>query len=266
MVSIGEDLLRIFVRAFYPPESVVVIEGLIRMKYIKDDELAQYLHLQTKQVRKELEILRRDYVVKCDTKSEQKTTPSHAGDRQTVYQVHSWYIDYQHVVDVITFRYIRLKNELKSIIDRQGENTEYICENCNRIFSQLDVLPYTNIERGVFYCDNCSATLIEKNSNDQESVAKIKFQDLNNQFERLVGLLKQAKLLNLKSSKELQSGFNNNSDIIDQAIQLNSISNTDSTGNKYSVGQKVLVEIEQNNASHANGATTSKPQAQVKAS
>jgi len=201
MVSIGEDLLRKFVRAFYPQESVVVIEGLIRMKYIKDEELAQYLHLQTKQVRKELEILRRDYVVKCDTKSEQKTTPSHSGDRQTMYQVHSWYIDYQHLVDVITFRYMKLKNELKSIIDRQGENTEYICENCNRTFSQLDVLSCTNVEKGIFYCDNCLATLIEKNATDQESVSKIKFQEFNDQFDKLVILLKQAKSLNLKSRK-----------------------------------------------------------------
>jgi len=260
MVSIGEDLLRIFVRAFYPPESVVVIEGLIRMKYIKDDELAQYLHLQTKQVRKELEILRRDYVVKCDTKSEQKTTPSHAGDRQTVYQVHSWYIDYRHLVDVITFRYMKLKNELASIIDRQGENTEYICENCNRTFSQLDVLSCTNREKGIFYCDNCLNTLVEKNATDQESVAKIKFQEFNNQFDRLVILLKQAKLLNLKSSKELHNGKSDDGDIIGEAIRTN----TNPDGPKYSVDQKVLVEIEQNNASHTSGATTSKLQPQAK--
>jgi len=261
MVSIGEDLLRKFVRAFYPQESVVVIEGLIRMKYIKDEELAQYLHLQTKQVRKELEILRRDYVVKCDTKSEQKTTPSHSGDRQTVYQIHSWYIDYQHLVDVITFRYIKLKNELKSIIDRQGENTEYICENCNRTFSQLDVLSCTNVEKGIFYCDNCLNTLVEKNATDQESVAKVKFEEFNNQFDRLVILLKQAKSLNLKSSKELHHGYiDNHTDIIDLAIRTN----IGPIGTNYSVDQKVLVEIEQNNASHTSGATTSKPQPQAK--
>lgn len=60
----AESLLSTIARAFYPDECVMLIDVLLRDKYLRDDDMAPRLSLPAKQLRRTLQFLEEEMLVK----------------------------------------------------------------------------------------------------------------------------------------------------------------------------------------------------------
>ncbi|GJD06001.1 General transcription factor IIE subunit 1 [Galdieria sulphuraria] len=61
-----EDLVRMIARAFYTDLYIVVLDALVREKYIRQDLLSKKLHVPTKELRKLLLKLQEQKLVQCE--------------------------------------------------------------------------------------------------------------------------------------------------------------------------------------------------------
>ncbi|CAM9339041.1 unnamed protein product, partial [Ectocarpus sp. 8 AP-2014] len=101
----AERLVATIARAFYTDITVLVVDTLIREKFIKDkdEELGSRLNLQPKQVRSALaELLAEGFAAK-----EMMSDEIYSG-RSSNY----WYIDLRHAVSVILLRVFQMKEIL----------------------------------------------------------------------------------------------------------------------------------------------------------
>ena len=62
----AESLIRTVSRAFYTDECIFLLGCLIRDKYLRDDDMGQRLSLPAKQIRKILQFLQREKMVKTE--------------------------------------------------------------------------------------------------------------------------------------------------------------------------------------------------------
>ena len=65
-VSLAEKLIAVVARAFYSDSIIIVLDALVREKYIRDEELGPRLKLSSKDVRRILAHLESEYLVKYE--------------------------------------------------------------------------------------------------------------------------------------------------------------------------------------------------------
>ncbi|CBN78187.1 conserved unknown protein [Ectocarpus siliculosus] len=139
----AERLVSTIARAFYTDITVLVVDTLIREKYIKDkdEELGSRLNLQPKQVRSALaELLAEGFAAK-----EMMSDEIYSG-RSSNY----WYIDLRHAVNVILLRVFQMKEILSQ---RQEAKAAHQARDKNQPGNLVQCGP----------CDSCSTLAHEKN-------------------------------------------------------------------------------------------------------
>jgi transcription initiation factor IIE alpha subunit len=129
-IGIAENVIRRVVRAFYEPEAVVVLEGLLRLgdkNSVRGEEIAQQLQLPHKLVRRMLAHLSTDNLVRS---MERKETH---GNREVSQQY--WRVDHKVALDSIKLRLRRMQNAMKAApVELQ---TSYECKKCEGVCTQM---------------------------------------------------------------------------------------------------------------------------------
>jgi transcription initiation factor IIE alpha subunit len=146
-LQLSERLISTVVRALYDDEKVVVIDNLLRIKYLRDkeDDLGAQLGLQPKQVRSALAELEREGLV------QQESMPDETqGGRKASY----WYVDLRRAVSVIRLRVYLMQNKLKEAEKRELARQTYLCPQCQATFGVLEIQKLVNGARG-FCCSHC---------------------------------------------------------------------------------------------------------------
>eukprot|EP01038_Epipyxis_sp_PR26KG_P008443 gene8443-11421_t len=151
-----EQLIATIARAFYSDTVVVMIDALLREKYIIEEEFGPRLKLQSKDIRKyitqleEYEMLIKHEIVTIN--------PSNSGDtknsKKNTIQLKCYYIDYQTCFYVIKYRLYLLEK----LIHRE-EHTElteiyFQCPNCKEKYTILEVQKY-RAKDNKFICPSC---------------------------------------------------------------------------------------------------------------
>ncbi|KAL3905595.1 MAG: hypothetical protein SGARI_004384 [Bacillariaceae sp.] len=153
----AEALIATVARAFYDDDAVILIDVLIRDKFLRDDDMAPRLQLPAKKLRETLRFLQDEQLVK----EELVDDLAQGGSQQTKF----WYIDYNHAVHTIRLRLhllrkdieqaemqARTKEEAQQVID--PETGLFLCQECYLNFQNDPVMSEKKEEYTLQLIDN----------------------------------------------------------------------------------------------------------------
>ena len=147
-----DNLIKTIVRAFYTDDCVCIIDVLLRDKYLRDDDMGPRLSLPVKQLRRTMEYLHREMLVRYELVDDLAA----GGSQQTKF----WYVDYNHCVNVIRWRVFKLKQQIAKTEVSARSSSSYVCPNyrkkvCNGTYSELEAQQVLDYETGLFLCQEC---------------------------------------------------------------------------------------------------------------
>ena len=138
-----EALIRTVARAFYTDNVVVVLEALIREKYIREEEMGPRLRLHDKTVR---------VVV---NKLEEEMLVSHESIFMSdMVQSKCYYIDYQRFVDLVRYRVYLMDKMVNSSQNDEINETKYKCPTCAKEVGSLEAQKCKSKDYK-FICTSC---------------------------------------------------------------------------------------------------------------
>eukprot|EP01039_Chlorochromonas_danica_P011472 gene11472-12833_t len=144
-ILLAEELIETIARAFYPDDIVVLIDALLREKYIIEEEVGPRLKLSAKETRKVITQLEEEMLIKHE-KVPIEDDPS------SFYKC--LYIDYQACVNVIRYRVYLMQQALASQESTELSEVSYKCPTCKAIYSSLEVLRMLSGDHK-FICSHC---------------------------------------------------------------------------------------------------------------
>ncbi|KAJ7956577.1 transcription initiation factor IIE subunit alpha-like [Quillaja saponaria] len=154
--------------------AVVVLDALTRRQWVREEDLAKDLKLQTKQLRQTLRFFEEEKLI---TRDHRKETAKGAkvysaavaatadgrtkeGEEKVKLHTHSYCcLDYAQIYDVVRYRLHRMKKKLKDELENKDTVQEYTCLNCRKRYNALDALRLVSMEDGDFHCESCNGIL-----------------------------------------------------------------------------------------------------------
>lgn len=149
----AEALIATISRAFYDDEVVCLIDVLLRDKFLRDDDMGPRLSLPAKQLRRTMQFLQEELLVKYELVDDL----SSGGSQATRF----WYIDYNHAVNVIRLRIYKLKKKLEEAELRARSSSMYLCPGykkkvCNGRYTETEAQQIVDYDdTGLFLCQEC---------------------------------------------------------------------------------------------------------------
>jgi transcription initiation factor TFIIE subunit alpha len=151
----AEALIATVARAFYEDEAICLIDVLLRDKFLRDDDMMPRLSLPAKQLRRTLQFLMDENIVKFELVND-----LNAGGAQAT---KFWYIDYQHAVNSIRLRIYLLRKKLEQAELRARSSSFYLCpgykeKRCNGRYTETEAQQVVDRTMGLFLCQECVNT------------------------------------------------------------------------------------------------------------
>lgn len=149
----AEALISTVARAFYDDTCIALIDVLIRDKFLRDDQdMGMRLSLPPKQLRKTLQFLQDEHLVKAEAVNDL----AEGGSQATRF----FYIDYNHAVKSIRLRIFLLRKKLEDAEKRARHSSVYICpgyktKTCNGRYTETEAQQVVDPETGLFLCQEC---------------------------------------------------------------------------------------------------------------
>jgi transcription initiation factor IIE alpha subunit len=149
----AEALISAVARAFYEDDAICLIDVLLRDKYLRDDDMGPRLSLQPKQLRRVLQFLQDEHIVKF----EEVDDLAQGGSQQTKF----WYIDYNQAVHTIRLRLFLLKQKLEKAELAARTSSYYLCpgyntKRCNGRYTEEQAQTVVDPSSGLFLCQECA--------------------------------------------------------------------------------------------------------------
>jgi len=149
----AEALIATVARAFYEDDAICLIDVLLRDKYLRDDDMGPRLSLQPKQLRRTLQFLQDEHIVKF----EEVDDLAQGGSQASKY----WYIDYNAAVHSIRLRLFLLRSRLERAEMDARSSSFYLCpgykgKRCNGRYTESEAQQVVDKETGLFLCQECS--------------------------------------------------------------------------------------------------------------
>lgn len=125
---------------------------LLRDKYLRDDDMGPRLSLPAKQLRRTLQLLQEEHLVKYELVDDL----SSGGSQQTKF----WYVDYNHAMNVIRLRIFLLRKKLEEAELRARSQSFYFCPGykrrlCNGRYTETEAQQMVDYSTGLFLCQEC---------------------------------------------------------------------------------------------------------------
>ncbi|CAB9498815.1 TFIIE alpha subunit [Seminavis robusta] len=159
--EVAKEIVRAAARAFYEDQHVVVVDFLLRVKFLRDGPgMGAGLHLSTKQVKAALVFLQKQHWVDVETVSGIVVTES----QQRIYRrketAQFYYVDLNKAVHVIQLKLHLLKTQLQQQELNAANTSHYQCPNyltktCNGHYTEQDVQSCPISKEGLFLCQEC---------------------------------------------------------------------------------------------------------------
>ncbi|RYG96805.1 hypothetical protein EON65_53860 [archaeon] len=143
-LDLAEQLIATIARAFYPDDVVVVLDALVREKYLIDREIGPRLKMSEKDVRKVINQLETEMLIKAED------VP--LGDGASFW--HCYYVDYQVFVNIVRYRVFLMQQRLNKQESSELSEVQYKCPTCKNVFSSLDALKLLSSDHK-FICSHC---------------------------------------------------------------------------------------------------------------
>lgn len=102
-----------------------------------------------------------------------------------------YYIDYKEFVDVVKWKMYKMQTIVRDNLRTESENKGYVCPNCDKQFSPLDVLSMVDMSDQLFHCDMCENILEENDNAENVKGSQQILTRLREQSQPIITLLKQ---------------------------------------------------------------------------
>lgn len=135
------EFTRMVVRAFYPPEFVVLTDAVLRHNnYCAHHDLARRLRIQPKELRQMLVRMVHARLM-CNEKRQQKRINLKDERRPTrTVNTEFWYVPLAEIVDVFSYRVHKLSKEFETRRANELAQQKYVCSNCKTAYALLEIL------------------------------------------------------------------------------------------------------------------------------
>jgi transcription initiation factor IIE alpha subunit len=138
-----EKLVATIGRAFYTDPHIIVLDTLLREKYIRLEEIGPRLKMSSKEIRTVLTQLENDMLIH----SENMILEDGSSARYL-------YIDYQLFVNVVRYRIHLMTADIKQAQRSELTDVVFQCPNCKQTYHQLEAQKYLAADLK-FVCPNC---------------------------------------------------------------------------------------------------------------
>ncbi|GAA0148045.1 general transcription factor [Lithospermum erythrorhizon] len=184
--------------------AVVVLDALTRRQWVREEDLAKDLKLQTKQLRRTLRFFEQEKLIAVDHRKETAKSAKiynsafndnnnyyvHSangngngssinnggngmGDDKVKMHTHSYCcLDYAQIHDVVRYRLHRMRKYLRDQLDDKNKIQEYLCSDCGKKYNALDVSRLISMEDMNFHCERCNAELVAEMDNAGEGAGE----------------------------------------------------------------------------------------------
>jgi transcription initiation factor IIE alpha subunit len=140
---VAERLIGTVARCFYGDTTVVVLDALIREKFIREEEMGPRLRLKEKDWRKVVNQLEEELLIQSEkVLMEDMRQPS------------VYYIDYQMFVDVVRYRIYLMKQKVDSATTQEISEVKYKCPTCKRVIGMTEAMRCRSKDYK-FICSEC---------------------------------------------------------------------------------------------------------------
>ncbi|KAI9569973.1 TFIIE alpha subunit-domain-containing protein, partial [Boletus coccyginus] len=170
-----QETLRLLVqhvaRGFYEPKYIILLDQLARHPVLKDDDLAGRMGLQAKELNKLMAVLGNDRLVHVQNELKE-------GAQRSVGKQY-YYIDYKHFCDVVKWRIAEMRRIIDSGLRNELDNKGYICPQCGKSYTPLEVDKLMDFSRGIFVCEICRGEVIDNENAESVKGSQDRMQRFN---------------------------------------------------------------------------------------
>ncbi|KAI0031345.1 hypothetical protein K488DRAFT_52231 [Vararia minispora EC-137] len=183
-----KELAQRVVRAFYEPKYIIVIDQLVQHYALRDDQLAGRVGLQLKDLNKIMAVLEKDGLVQVYVHRQNELKD---GAQRSIGKSY-FYLDFKHFCDVVKWRVAEMRKIIDSRLRNELDNQGYICRQCKKEFSPLDVDKLIDYVQQIFVCDVCHGVV--DNNEDDENVrgGRDRMQRFNDQMTEIREYLRKS--------------------------------------------------------------------------
>lgn len=187
-----KNIVRLVVRGFYPIEDVLIIDMLVRNPCMKEEDIAELLRFERKQLRARIAILRNDKFIQIRLRMETGTD----GKAQ---KVNYYFINYKTYVNVIKYKLDMMRKKMQTE-DRDTTNrASFKCTHCFKKFTDLEADQLFHVSTQEFRCTFCSHLVEEDDSALPKKDARLMLARFNEQLQPLYDLLREIEDVRLTS-------------------------------------------------------------------
>ncbi|KAI9567010.1 TFIIE alpha subunit-domain-containing protein [Boletus coccyginus] len=160
-------------RGFYEPRYIILLDLLARHPVLKDDDLAGRMGLQAKELNKLMAVLGNDCLVRVYRQNELKEGAQRSVGKQY------YYIDYKNFCDVVKWRIAEMRRIIDSGLRNELDNKGYICPQCGKSYTPLEVDKLMDRSQGIFVCEICHGEVIDNENAESVKGSQDRMQRFN---------------------------------------------------------------------------------------
>ncbi|GBP04835.1 General transcription factor IIE subunit 1 [Eumeta japonica] len=178
-----KQLARLVVRGFYTIEDALIIDMLVRNPCMKEDDIAELLRFEKKQMRARISTLRNDKFIQIRLKME-------TGPDGKAQKVNYYFINYKTFVNVVKYKLDLMRKRMETEERDATSRASFKCTNCNKTFTDLEADQLFDFTTQEFRCTYCGST-VEEDSSAMPKDSRLMLARFNEQLQPLYDLLKK---------------------------------------------------------------------------
>ncbi|KAI8638126.1 hypothetical protein BD408DRAFT_423494 [Parasitella parasitica] len=197
-MDILQALVARVARAFYDPKYIAILDALNNAppnsNGVREEDLVLTLKMTPRDIHRICGKLKEDRLIKMANRMEPRKQDGRLIPKNY------YYIDYKEFVDVVKWKMYKMQTLVRDNLRTESENKGYVCSNCDKQFSPLDVLSLVDSVDQLFHCDRCENVLDENDNAENVKGSQQILTKLREQSQPIITLLKQTDSIVIPSS------------------------------------------------------------------
>ncbi|XP_022082094.1 general transcription factor IIE subunit 1-like [Acanthaster planci] len=186
-------LARYITRGFYTIEHALIVDILVRNPIVKEDDMADLLKFDKKQLRIFINRLKNDKLIKQTMRVE--TQPDGRTNRHNYY-----FINYKVFVDVVKYKLDRMRQKIESKERDSTCKALFKCPQCHKEYNEFDAGNLIDVLTGQLHCTFCGTEVQEDESAVPEKDTYMQIALFNEQMKPIFDLLKSVEHIQLSKT------------------------------------------------------------------
>uniref|UniRef100_A0A0A1XSZ6 General transcription factor IIE subunit 1 n=1 Tax=Zeugodacus cucurbitae TaxID=28588 RepID=A0A0A1XSZ6_ZEUCU len=185
-----KQLARLVVRGFYSIEDALIIDMLVRNPCMKEDDIAELLRFEKKQMRARISTLRNDKFIQIRLKME-------TGPDGKAQKVNYYFINYKTFVNVVKYKLDLMRKRMETEERDATSRASFKCTSCDKTFTDLEADQLFDFNTGEFRCTYCGSSVEEDSSAMPKKDSRLMLARFNEQLQPLYDLLREVEGIKL---------------------------------------------------------------------